>query len=95
MEKVQDEAYARTYGGLLDQIRTGIYPAGGRLPSSTALAEFLDVSRTTVLRVMGRLRWIGLVVGPEGGIARVASEPRRSAALAVVDEAERVRRMPE
>jgi len=95
MEKVQEEVYNRVFNGLLRQIRDGVYPAGGRLPSSTALAEYLGVSRSTVLRVMERLRWVGLVVGPQGGIARVASEPRRTEALSIVDSAERVRGMAE
>jgi DNA-binding FadR family transcriptional regulator len=95
MEKGRDDVYARVFSGLLGQIRNGIYPPGGRLPSTPALAEYLGVSRATVLRVTERLRWIGLIVGPAGGIARVASEPRRSAALSIVDEAERVRSMPE
>lgn len=40
---------------------------------------------------MEKLRWIGLVVGPAGGAARVAREPRRSLALSIVEQADRVR----
>ncbi len=95
MESSETASYWRVFNGLLDQIRGGIYQPGARLPSAPALAEQLGVSRATVTRAMERLRWIGLVVGPRGGVARVASGPRRAAALAIVDEADRVRAMPE
>jgi DNA-binding FadR family transcriptional regulator len=83
--------YWRVLDGVLDDIRTGLYPPGGRVPSETALAEAYAVSRSTVSRAMEKLRWIGLVTGPPGGIARVAGEPTRTRALELVAEADRLR----
>lgn len=87
--------HMRVLNHVLARIRDGTYPPGSRLPSESSLAETLSVSRSTVTRATERLRWVGLVVGPAGGIARVASEPRRSAALELVERADQVRSMPE
>lgn len=95
MDTENDAPYERVLKRVLADIRDGTYPPGGRLPSASAIAEATGVSRATVTRAMARIRWVGLVVGPAGGLVRVVSEPRRTAALAIVDEAERVRRMPE
>ena len=95
MQMGQDALYWRVMNGVLDRVRDGTYPPGGRLPSERAMVETLSVSRSTISRVMTHLRWIGLITGPQGGIARVATEPRRSRALAIVDEIERIRSMPE
>lgn len=91
MNRGTDTPHGRVLGGVLDSIRDGTYRAGGRVPSESALAEHFGVPRSTVSRAMDKLRWIGLLVGPAGGITRVADEPRRSRALALVDEAERLR----
>jgi DNA-binding FadR family transcriptional regulator len=91
MQRRKDAPFWRVFNGVLGDIRTGGYPAGGRVPSESALAETYGVSRSTVTRAMDRLRWIGLVVGPAGGIARVATEPRRTRALELVAEADRLR----
>ncbi|MER7280576.1 GntR family transcriptional regulator [Dactylosporangium sp. NPDC000244] len=91
MQRGKDAPYWRVLDGVLDSIRTGTYPPSGRVPSESALAERYGVSRSTISRVMEKLRWIGLVVGPAGGIARVAPEPRRTRALALVDEADQLR----
>lgn len=61
------------------------------MPTEVALAEQYEVSRSTVSRAMEKLRWIGLVSGPAGMPGRVAPEPRRTRALALVDEADRLR----
>lgn len=84
-------SYWRVLEGVLAGIRDGTYPPGGRLPSGPALGEQYGVNRSAASRAIDRLRWIGLVTGPPGGIARVAEEPRRSAALRLVDEADRLR----
>ncbi len=95
MGKEDDAPYWRVLNGVLTAVRDGTYTAGGRLPSETALAETYGVSRSTVSRAMEKLRWVGLVTGPPGGITRVAPEPRRSLALDVVEQADRVRRIGE
>ncbi len=84
-------SYRRVLDGVLADIRAGRYPPGGRLPSAGALGEEYGVKPWAATRAVDRLRWIGLIVGPMGGIARVAEEPRRSAALRLVDEADRLR----
>jgi GntR family transcriptional regulator len=91
MASDQDASYRRVLDGVLADIRSGRYPPGGRLPSGSALGEEYGVHRSAASRAVDRLRWIGLVVGPAGGIARVAVEPFRSRALQLVDEAERLR----
>ncbi|MGI5247519.1 winged helix-turn-helix domain-containing protein [Dactylosporangium sp. CA-139066] len=91
MQRSADAPFWRVFNGVLSDIRTGVYPPGGRVPSESALAEMYEVSRSTVTRAMERLRWIGLVSGPAGGIGRVAPEPRRSRALELVSEADRLR----
>ena len=91
MASDQDPSYRRVLDGVLADIRAGTYPPGGRLPSGSALGERYGAHRSAASRAIDRLRWIGLVVGPAGGIARVAEEPRRSAALRLVDEADRLR----
>ncbi|GAA2624008.1 hypothetical protein GCM10010399_64210 [Dactylosporangium fulvum] len=91
MASDQDASYRRVLDGVLADIRTGRYPPGGRLPSGSALGEQYRVDRSAAARAVFLLRWIGLVTGPAGGIARVAAEPHRSAALRLVDEADRLR----
>lgn len=91
MASDQDASYRRVLDGVLADIRAGTYPPGGRLPSGTALGEQYGVHRSAASRAVEWLRWIGLVTGPAGGIARVAAEPHRAAALQLVDEAKRLR----
>jgi DNA-binding FadR family transcriptional regulator len=91
MHRGIDAPYWRVLNGVLADIRDGMYRPGGRVPSESALAEHYGVSRSTVSRAMEKLRWIGLVSGPAGGIARVAPEPRRGRALELVAEADRLR----
>lgn len=91
MRRETDAPYWRVFNGVLGAIRDGTYPPGGRVPSETALAEAYGVSRSTVSRAMEKLRWIGLVAGPPGGIARVSAEPVRGRALGLVSEADRLR----
>jgi GntR family transcriptional regulator len=91
MDRENDAPYWRVLNGVLADIRDGAYRPGGRVPSESALAEHYGVSRSTVSRAMEKLRWIGLVAGPAGGIARVAPEPRRARALALVVEADELR----
>jgi DNA-binding FadR family transcriptional regulator len=91
MDRENDAPYWRVLNGVLAGIRDGTYRPGGRIPSESALAEHYGVSRSTVSRVMEKLRWIGLVSGPAGGITRVAPESRRARALELVTEADELR----
>jgi GntR family phosphonate transport system transcriptional regulator len=87
----QGASYQRVLDGVLANIRAGVYEPGGRLPPETELAERYGVRRSAVSWALWPLRWIGLIVGPRGGVARIAAEPMRSAALTLVDEAGRLR----
>lgn len=84
-------SYRRVLDGVLAAVRAGRYPPGGRLPSAAALGEEYGVKQWAATRAVDRLRWIGLISGPPGGIARVAVEPYRTEALHLVDEADRLR----
>src|SRR5438552_709978 len=86
-------SYRRVLDGMLTDIRAGRYRPAGRLPSAAALGEEYGVKPWAATRAVDRLRWIGLITGPPGGIARVAVEPYRSEALRLVEEAERLRRL--
>lgn len=78
---------------LLQRVRGGAYSNGEPLPSEAALAAQYGVARATVTRVMWLLRWIGLIVGPPGGQARIAREPSRTLALQLVERAYEIRRL--
>ncbi|WP_370878540.1 MocR-like pyridoxine biosynthesis transcription factor PdxR [Pararhizobium capsulatum] len=60
------------YLGLRDQIATGVYAVGDRLPSTRALAEELGVSRTTVTAAFEQLTSEGYVHVRHGARAVVA-----------------------
>nr|WP_246652398.1 PLP-dependent aminotransferase family protein [Rhizobium laguerreae] len=60
------------YLGLRDQIATGVYSVGDRLPSTRALAEELGVSRTTVTAAFEQLISEGYVHVRHGARAIVA-----------------------
>jgi DNA-binding FadR family transcriptional regulator len=91
MDTENGASYRRVLDGVLADIRSGRYPPGGRLLSASALAEQYRVDKSSAERALFLLRWIGMVIGPRGGIARIPEEPWRSAALRLVDEAARLR----
>jgi len=62
----RDGAGRRIYLALRDQISSGVYAAGARLPSSRALAEELGVSRTTVTSAVDQLISEGYVQVRQG-----------------------------
>ena len=47
--------YQQLYDLLLDQIRSGIYPPGTKIPSEEELCKTYDLSRVTVRSALGRL----------------------------------------
>ncbi|MER9303648.1 PLP-dependent aminotransferase family protein [Mesorhizobium sp. M0293] len=69
-------ATRRIYLSLREQIKSGVYDAGGRLPSSRALAEELGVSRTTVTAAYDQLISEGYIQVRQGAKPTVTSEGR-------------------
>jgi GntR family transcriptional regulator len=51
---------------LRDRIRQGQYPPGSRLPSESALAQELNVSRSTVRLSLSRIEALGLIIRKQG-----------------------------
>ena len=47
--------YQQLYDLLLDQIRSGVYPPGSKIPSEEELCKTYDLSRVTVRNALGRL----------------------------------------
>ena len=70
----------RLYDLLRRQMGDGTLPAGGRVPSTRALAAELGVSRTTVTAVYEQLAAEGFIVTSAGRVARVASQLAPAAA---------------
>lgn len=64
----------RLYDLLRRQMTDGTLSAGGRVPSTRALAAELGVSRTTVTAVYDQLAAEGFIVTSAGRVARVASQ---------------------
>ncbi len=93
MNESRDTQYRRVHESLLADIRRKRWNYSERLPSETQLAEEMGVSRSTVSRVMARLRYSGLVVGPPGGAACVTEEPMWTMGFELFDAAARIRRM--
>lgn len=72
------------YLGLRDQIATGVYAVGDRLPSTRALAEELGVSRTTVTAAFEQLTSEGYVHVRHGARAVVAGSVAASSDISKV-----------
>jgi GntR family transcriptional regulator/MocR family aminotransferase len=66
-------ATRRIYLSLREQIESGVYEAGEKLPSSRSVAEELGVSRTTVTAAFDQLISEGYVQVRQGSKATVAS----------------------
>ena len=58
--------YSRLASAIEGAIETGDVAAGTRLPPERALAEALELSRTTVVLAYGRLRELGLLESRQG-----------------------------
>jgi GntR family transcriptional regulator len=59
-------AYLHIAQTLADRLNTGVYPAGGRLPSGSGLRAEFGVSPMTVRRALSLLEQQGLVTGVKG-----------------------------
>ena len=79
LSKEQGPLFRQAYKGLRQAILSGVFPAGGRLPSTRDLAEQLGVSRTVVLRAYDHLLAEGFVEGRGGSGTYVSSELGRAA----------------
>lgn len=76
-------ASRRIYLSVRDQITSGVYAAGGRLPSSRALADELGVSRTTVTAAYDQLISEGYIQVRQGAKPTVTADGRPSYARSV------------
>jgi GntR family transcriptional repressor for pyruvate dehydrogenase complex len=65
------------YGRLLEEIVSGRYEVGNRLPAETELAETFEVSRPVVREALNRLQADGLVTARQGAGNFVARVPPR------------------
>ncbi|MDQ2680297.1 MAG: PLP-dependent aminotransferase family protein [Candidatus Eremiobacteraeota bacterium] len=78
--------YRQIYEGLRESILTGTLPESTRLPPERALAERLQVNRSTIVRAYRELVGDGLIEQKVGSGSRVvpalrAGQPERSAAV--------------
>lgn len=64
--------YRQVYNGLRHAILEGRLPPGARIPSTRRLAEYLAVSRTTVLVAFDQLAAEGFLVPAIGSGSRVS-----------------------
>jgi GntR family transcriptional regulator len=60
---------------LAEEIRSGVWPAGGTLPAEIELAQRFGVSRMTVRQALGSLAEQGLLIRQRGRATRIAVEP--------------------
>lgn len=66
--------YERIIEAIVDRIRTGVYPAGAKIPSIALLAKEFGVSRATVASVERTMRREGYLRGHAGKGVFVADE---------------------
>ncbi|MEP5731362.1 MAG: GntR family transcriptional regulator [Sulfitobacter sp.] len=58
--------YEQAYRVILDRLRAGRYPVGGRMPTETELASHFDVSRVTIRKALDMLVQDGYVESKQG-----------------------------
>lgn len=58
--------YENAYRALLERLKAGLYPVGGRLPTEDALAGHFEVSRVTIRRALDMLVQDGYVESRQG-----------------------------
>lgn len=58
---------------MCEQVSSGNWPIGSRLPSQRALAEWFGVNRSTVIAAVAELSDYGIVEGRRGGGTRIVS----------------------
>src|SRR5205814_1620728 len=67
----------QVYGRLLEEIVSGRYVVGDRLPGENDLAQTFEVSRPVVREALNRLQADGLVTSRQGAGSFVARVPPR------------------
>ena len=60
-------------GYMCEQVHSGNWPIGSRLPSQRALAEWFGVNRSTVIAAINELSDYGIVEGQHGAGTRIVS----------------------
>lgn len=60
-------------GYMCEQVQSGNWPIGSRLPSQRALAEWFGVNRSTVIAAINELSDYGIVEGQHGAGTRIVS----------------------
>jgi DNA-binding transcriptional regulator YhcF (GntR family) len=83
--------FQRVLDSVLDNIRSGLWPPGGPVPSVPQLAALHGVSESTASRVTFLLRFLGFLCGPSGAPTRVGSRTALRHAWAALEAAERAR----
>jgi DNA-binding FadR family transcriptional regulator len=73
----RDRLADAVYGRLLEEIVSGRYEVGDRLPAETDLAETFEVSRPVIREALNRLQADGLVTARQGAGNFVARVPPR------------------
>ena len=58
--------YEHAYRIILDRLKSGRYPVGGRMPTESELADHFDVSRVTIRRALDLLVQDGYVESKQG-----------------------------
>lgn len=66
------QLYEQICARIIEQIRTGVWQLGQRLPSERELAKVFGVSRPTLREALGALQMIGVVETQHGSGSRVA-----------------------
>jgi GntR family transcriptional regulator len=65
--------YAQAYRVILERLKSGRYPIGGRVPTESELAEHFSVSRVTIRRALDMLVQDGYVESKQGSGYRVVT----------------------
>ena len=86
--KSDQPLYRQLYLRLVELIMDGSLPLNGRLPSSRALAQKINVSRNTVVGAYQQLEVEGYVRAQRGSQTFVAAAPMRSAARRIEEARE-------
>lgn len=63
--------YERAYQIIVQRLKSGRYPVGGRMPTESELAQHFDVSRVTIRRALDMLVQDGYVESKQGSGYRV------------------------
>ena len=65
--------YEQAYRVILDRLKSGRYPVGGRMPTESELASHFDISRVTIRRALDMLVRDGYIESRQGSGYRVVT----------------------